>query len=232
VSTTKRKLSTSKLSSSKEYREAFVSAFLKRYIPFQIHTIRNKKNMSQKKLAEAAKVTQGVISRAEDPDYGNLTFNTVLRIAAGFDLAFVGRFVRFSELLKLADGMTEKSLELPGFVEECEEELKQEALEAARREAMVADFLPPDKPRYGGVSVGTLMESTQNGTFGRDILEWLSPYYRESGNASVVAEASETTLPSPSGTTDTNKQGLQLVPRPPSMEVSTQSSPQVAQGRR
>ena len=111
-------LSTSKLASSKEYREAFVSSFLKRYIPFQIRAIRKKRGMSQPELAEASKITQGVISRAENPDYGNLTFNTVLRIAAGFDVAFVGRFVRFSEFLEVVDEMSEKSCDLPSFLEE------------------------------------------------------------------------------------------------------------------
>jgi transcriptional regulator with XRE-family HTH domain len=106
----------------KEYREAFVSSFLKRYIPFQIRTIRKKKEISQQQLAIDSKVTQGVISRAEDPDYGNLTFNTVLRIAAGFDLAFVGKFVRFSDLLKEVNEMSEDSLALPSFLEECKQE--------------------------------------------------------------------------------------------------------------
>jgi transcriptional regulator with XRE-family HTH domain len=121
-----------KLSKSKEYREAFVSAFLKRYIPFQVRTIRKKRGMSQEQLAEASKVTQGVISRAEDPDYGNLTFNTVLRIAAGFDLAFVGKFVAFSEFVKLTDEMTENALDLPSFDQErSHEEEPQVAMAAA-----------------------------------------------------------------------------------------------------
>jgi transcriptional regulator with XRE-family HTH domain len=118
VSTTK--LSESKLASSKEYRDAFVSAFLKRFIPFQIRTIRKKRGISQKELAEDSAITQGVVSRAEDPDYGNLTFNTALRVASGFDLAFVGKFVGYSELLKIIDEMSEDAWDLPGFVKECE----------------------------------------------------------------------------------------------------------------
>jgi hypothetical protein len=39
-----------------------------------------------------------VISRAEDPDYGNLTLNTAIAIAGGFDVAFVAKYVPFSEL--------------------------------------------------------------------------------------------------------------------------------------
>lgn len=130
MSIIKEQLSTSKLASSKEYREAFVSAFLKRYIPFQIRTIRKKRNVSQQQLAEDSKVTQGVISRAEDPDYGNLTFNTILRIAAGFDLAFIGKFVRFTDLVKEVDEMSEESMDLPSFLDECQQEHNEETIAA------------------------------------------------------------------------------------------------------
>jgi transcriptional regulator with XRE-family HTH domain len=132
VSTTEKQLSTSKLASSKEYREAFVAAFLKRYIPFQIRTIRKHREMSQQQLADASKLTQGVISRAEDSDYGNLTFNTVLRIAAGFDLVFVGKFVRFSELVGIVGEMSEESLALPSFSEECEREAADQKVPSAQ----------------------------------------------------------------------------------------------------
>jgi hypothetical protein len=60
-----------------------------------------------------------VISRAEDPDYGNLTFNTVGRIAAGLDLAFIARFVPFSELVKFSQDFSEKEFaRIPTFEEE------------------------------------------------------------------------------------------------------------------
>lgn len=133
MNTTEISLANSKLASGREYREAFVASFLKRYIPFQIRTIRKKRGMSQPALAQEANITQGVISRAEDPDYGNLTFNTVLRIAAGFDLAFVGKFIPFSELQKVVHEMSEDALDLPSFTKECE-------LEAA---ATIANALKP-----------------------------------------------------------------------------------------
>jgi transcriptional regulator with XRE-family HTH domain len=131
-----------KEASVREYREAFVSAFLKRYILFQIRTIRKKRGISQQQLAKDAKVTQGVVSRAEDPDYGNLTFNTVLRIAAGYDLAFVGKFVRFSEFVKTMDEMSEDSLDLPSFLEECEQE-SAAAVKEPRPEKTAAVPVPP-----------------------------------------------------------------------------------------
>jgi hypothetical protein len=76
----------------KEYRQAFAVAQFKRLVPFQIRSLRKNRELSQEKLAELSALTQGVISRAEDSDYGNLTVNTILKIANGFDVAFVGAF--------------------------------------------------------------------------------------------------------------------------------------------
>lgn len=101
------------------YRKAFVASELKRLIPFQIYALRKKRGWSQEELAKRSGLTQGVISRAEDPDYGNLTFNTVINITGGFDVAFVGKFVPFSELDDYFVGLSEESAgSVPAFDEE------------------------------------------------------------------------------------------------------------------
>lgn len=74
--------------------------------------------MSQDDLAQAAGLTQGVISRAEDQDYGNLTVNTILSIAEGLDVAFVGRFVPFSELDRWYVNLSQETMKVPSFEEE------------------------------------------------------------------------------------------------------------------
>jgi transcriptional regulator with XRE-family HTH domain len=107
-----------KLATSKKYREEFVAAQLKRGIPFQIQTLMKQKQFSQDKLAKESGLTQGVISRAANPDYGNLTLNTIIKIAAGFDVAFVGKFVPFSELGKWFTNLTEESVRVKSFEEE------------------------------------------------------------------------------------------------------------------
>jgi transcriptional regulator with XRE-family HTH domain len=94
----------------KKYREEFVAAQVKRGIPFQVQTLMKQKGYSQEKLAEASGLTQGVISRAANPDYGNLTLNTIIKIAAGFDVAFIGKFVPFSELGNWFTGLSEESV--------------------------------------------------------------------------------------------------------------------------
>jgi len=103
---------------NKRYRDAFVAVQLKTGIPFQIGAMRKKLGWSQEKLAAMAGVTQGVISRAENPNYGNLTFNTVLKIFAGFDTAFVGWAVPFSKLVDRFESLTEESVQVATFAEE------------------------------------------------------------------------------------------------------------------
>ena len=105
-----------KLDRSKRYRESFAASFVKRTIPLQIRVLRKQRGWPQARLAEESKLTQGVISRAEDPDYGNLTVNTLVRIGAGFDCAYVGRFVPFSELASWYVSLqNENVLEVPSF---------------------------------------------------------------------------------------------------------------------
>lgn len=87
-----------KLAASKEYRDAFASMQVKRAIPAQIRALMHQKEISQQDLADASALTQGVISRAANPNYGNLALNTIIKIAAGLDLAFIGEFVPFSRL--------------------------------------------------------------------------------------------------------------------------------------
>ncbi len=109
-----------KLSSSKAYREALVASQLKRGLPFQARAMRKERGWSQALVAERSGLTQGVVSRAEDPDYGNLTLNTVRRIAAGHDVAVICKFVSFSEFAKWYVKFSEASAVASTFEEEAE----------------------------------------------------------------------------------------------------------------
>jgi len=146
-----------KLGESKEYREEFVTSQVKRGIPFQIATLIKDLGISQAKLAEQSGLTQGVISRAANPNYGNLTLNTLIRIAAGFDVAFVGKFVPFSELGRWFVDLSEESVKVKPFVQEDEERRS-----APKSKAIydMGDF-PTKKAR--GVSGGQKQKSSSNG---------------------------------------------------------------------
>jgi transcriptional regulator with XRE-family HTH domain len=107
-----------KFKRGKRYREAFVAQHAKQEIGFQIRALLKQYNLTQAVLAKRAGLTQGVVSRAADPSYGNLTINTLVRIAAGFDVAFVGRFVPFGELPKWFDRLEIEPFAVPSFDEE------------------------------------------------------------------------------------------------------------------
>lgn len=103
----------------KKYREEFVAAQARRAIPYQIRALMKAKGISQQELADRSGLTQGVISRAANPAYGKLTLNTIIRIAAGFDVAFIGRFVPFSRLEDYFNELSESELgDVPTFEEE------------------------------------------------------------------------------------------------------------------
>ena len=104
---------------TKEYREAFVTAQVKKAIPFQIRAMLKTRRWSQEELATRSALEQGVVSRAASPTYGNLTLNTILRVAAGFDVAFIGKFVPFSELGQWFLNLSEAELgNVAAFAEE------------------------------------------------------------------------------------------------------------------
>jgi transcriptional regulator with XRE-family HTH domain len=103
------------LASSKEFREEFAALQLKRGVPFQIRALLKERGWKQETLAEKARLTQGVISRVQNPDYGNLTINTIARVAAGFDVAFIGSFVPFSELEHWFEDLSEESGKIRTF---------------------------------------------------------------------------------------------------------------------
>jgi transcriptional regulator with XRE-family HTH domain len=97
----------SQLGDSREFREEFNSLQLKRGVSFQIRSMLKRRGWTQKQLASRSKVTQGVVSRAQNPGYRNLTLKTLNRIAAGFDVAFIGTFVPFSELVNWFQNLSE-----------------------------------------------------------------------------------------------------------------------------
>jgi transcriptional regulator with XRE-family HTH domain len=107
-----------KLKRSKRYREEFVAQHAKQAIPFQIAALMKQHGLTQEDLARSGGINQSSISRAIDPSYGNLSLNSLVRIAAGFDVAFIGRFVPFSELPKWFDRLYEEPFTVPSFGEE------------------------------------------------------------------------------------------------------------------
>lgn len=101
------------------YRRHFVSASIKRGVPFQLRAMLKARGWSQGELAQRAELTQGAVSRALNPDYGNLSINTLVRLAAGFDVACVVTFVPFSDIARRVDELSEDQAgAVPAFTDE------------------------------------------------------------------------------------------------------------------
>jgi transcriptional regulator with XRE-family HTH domain len=125
---------------SRRYREHFMSATAKRAFAFQLQAIMQKRKLSQERLAEMCGLTQGVISRASDPEYGKLTVATKTKIAAGLDMAYLGTLVPFSHLEKWFLGLSEEAVQVATFEEE------NAVREKAEREAELASYARTAKP--------------------------------------------------------------------------------------
>lgn len=107
-----------KLSSGWRYRAEFATQFTKQAIAHQIDSLLRQHKLTQAELAKRSGLTQGVVSRAADPEYGKLTINTLVRIAAGFDTVFVGAFVPFSDLPLWFERFYEQPFRVLGFHQE------------------------------------------------------------------------------------------------------------------
>jgi transcriptional regulator with XRE-family HTH domain len=117
VSVTSRKRLLAKLK-NKAYRDAYTAEHVKTTTPLQIRTVREQREWTQGKLAAEAKTTQTAISRTEDPNYGNLTLNNLLKIAAALDVGLLVKLVPFSRLVKEFEDLSPEAMSAPSFMEE------------------------------------------------------------------------------------------------------------------
>jgi transcriptional regulator with XRE-family HTH domain len=100
---------------NKEYRDSFVESMIRTGLAFQIKELRKRATWSQQQLGERAGTTQNVISRLEDPDYGRFTLNTLLRLAAAFDVALIVKFASFGELYRLSKDRSPDALAVENY---------------------------------------------------------------------------------------------------------------------
>lgn len=100
---------------NKEFRDAYGAEHVKTSVPLQIRTLRDSREWTQARLAQEAGTTQTVISRLEDPNYGNLSINSLLKLASAFDVALLVKFVPFSRLLREFRDVSPESVAAASF---------------------------------------------------------------------------------------------------------------------
>lgn len=104
--------------SRKKYRDAFVEEHINSGVAVQIHENRIARGMNQLEMGKLLGVTQGRISRLENPDCGTPNLKTLVRIASAFDCGLLVKFVPFSELARWAISAPEEPAAVTHFAED------------------------------------------------------------------------------------------------------------------
>ena len=101
-------------------RRSYVEAEVITGIAHQIRILRLQRNWTQRDLARRLGTTQAAVSRLEDPSYGRASVQTLLQLAAVFDVALNLRFGSFTKFFTDTWKVRRQNLEVAPFDEERE----------------------------------------------------------------------------------------------------------------
>ncbi len=101
----------------KPYRDAFVEENVRTGIAYQIRALREARGLTQKRFAEILGKPPSVLSRIEDPDYGKLSVQTLLEVAAALDVALLVQYVNFPDFLERTRDVSPEGLNRESFSE-------------------------------------------------------------------------------------------------------------------
>jgi transcriptional regulator with XRE-family HTH domain len=99
----------------RRYREAYIRASINVNLPSQIRALRLKRGMSQVAFAGQALMRQPRVSAMEKPGATNFNVETLVRVAAAFQVGLAVRFIPFSEMLKWENSFSQDSFDVVTF---------------------------------------------------------------------------------------------------------------------
>jgi hypothetical protein len=88
----------------REFRTSYMAHHLRAFLADQIRGLRG--NTSQKEFGTLIGKPQSVVSRLEDEDYGKVSLQTLIDIAARLDIGLVVRFVDFPAFIAATSDFT------------------------------------------------------------------------------------------------------------------------------
>jgi hypothetical protein len=98
---------------NEKYRTSYLTTRLKTFLANQIRALRG--NASQAEFGKHIGKPQSVVSRIEDPEYGNLSIQTLLEIAQKLKLALIIQFVDWPTFLRFTEETASKPLAPDAF---------------------------------------------------------------------------------------------------------------------
>lgn len=101
------------------YRNAYVKAHLTQGLAFQIRALRKSRGLTQGQLAKRLELGgQSAVARLEDPSYGRMSMQTLLKVGEFFDVALITKFVPYSRFLREVEDISEESMAVESFEDE------------------------------------------------------------------------------------------------------------------
>lgn len=94
----------------REYREEFLNASVRGGIAYQMQALRRQENCTQEEFAEKTGKKQSQIARLESTEYGGVSVQTLIDIAASLGIGLLVRFVDFAEMLERTEDMSDAAL--------------------------------------------------------------------------------------------------------------------------